>query len=37
MIQLELYMKGEKDYAFITGPTGPIVCVSTTSAASVSR
>ncbi|RPD66293.1 glycosyltransferase family 58 protein [Lentinus tigrinus ALCF2SS1-7] len=25
MIQLELYMKGERDYALITGPTGPIV------------
>ncbi|TBU65668.1 glycosyltransferase family 58 protein [Dichomitus squalens] len=25
MYQLELYMKGERDYALITGPTGPIV------------
>ncbi|KAI0720941.1 glycosyltransferase family 58 protein [Cerioporus squamosus] len=25
MIQLELYMQGERDYALITGPTGPIV------------
>ena len=28
MIQLELYMKGERDYALITGPTGPIVYVA---------
>lgn len=27
MYQLELYLKGERDYALITGPTGPIVCV----------
>ncbi|PIL24135.1 hypothetical protein GSI_13887 [Ganoderma sinense ZZ0214-1] len=25
MHQLELYLKGERDYALITGPTGPIV------------
>ncbi|KAI0341804.1 glycosyltransferase family 58 protein [Trametopsis cervina] len=25
MYQLELYMKGERDYAFISGPTGPLV------------
>ncbi|KAI0636819.1 mannosyltransferase [Trametes polyzona] len=25
MYQLELYLKGERDYALITGPTGPIV------------
>ncbi|KAI0709420.1 glycosyltransferase family 58 protein [Earliella scabrosa] len=25
MFQLELYLKGERDYALITGPTGPIV------------
>ncbi|KAI0692396.1 mannosyltransferase [Cytidiella melzeri] len=25
MYQLELYMKGERDYALITGPTGPLV------------
>ncbi|KAI0748277.1 glycosyltransferase, partial [Daedaleopsis nitida] len=25
VIQLELYLKGERDYALITGPTGPIV------------
>ena len=28
MYQLELYMKGERDYSLITGPTGPIVYVS---------
>ena len=27
MILLELYIKGERDYALITGPTGPIVYV----------
>lgn len=28
MYQLELYMKGERDYALIAGPTGPLVYVS---------
>lgn len=28
MLQLELYLSGERDYALITGPTGPIVYVS---------
>ena len=27
-MQLELYLKGERDYALITGPTGPIVYVT---------
>ncbi|KAI0957395.1 hypothetical protein AcW1_005800 [Taiwanofungus camphoratus] len=25
IVQLELYLKGERDYALITGPTGPVV------------
>lgn len=25
MYQLELFMKGERDYALISGPTGPLV------------
>ncbi|CDO72863.1 hypothetical protein BN946_scf185002.g48 [Trametes cinnabarina] len=28
MYQLELYLKGERDYALISGPTGPIVYVA---------
>jgi hypothetical protein len=27
MIQVELYIKGERDYSKIYGPTGPLVCV----------
>lgn len=27
MYQIELYVKGERDYAFISGPTGPLVYV----------
>jgi hypothetical protein len=26
MIHIGIYLKGERDYTFITGPTGPLVC-----------
>ena len=27
MYQVQLYIKGERDYSKISGPTGPLVCV----------
>ena len=35
MYQLELYLKGEHDYALISGPTGPIVYVAIRSTAAL--